>query len=275
MRIDPRWEEILSELRARPGRGRVAVLGLAGRGKSTLARWLAGALAEDAPTGRLDADPGQGTIGPPGTVGLGREAGGDEEVLALGFVGGTSPAGHLMETVVAVARLADRADRLGLQRLVLDPPGFLDFPAGHAFHVHVVELIDADHLVVVDGAPLSPVVEPLARRLRPRIHRVPPSPAVVERSRAERSEFRRRRFSESLEGGRTWLLPADVPVQGRDRWSGEELRGRLVGLLDREGFVLEVGAVAGLEDGRPIVLSRPVPPEALASVAIGSARVQT
>lgn len=274
MRIEPRWREILREVRRDPGRGRIAILGRAGRGKSVLAHWLAGALAADAPTGRIDADPGQGTVGPPGTVGLGRAADGGEEPLAIRFVGAMSPARHLLEAAVSVGRLADRAGVLGLERLVLDPSGFLDFPAGHAFHLHGIELFDPDHLVVMDGAALQPVLEPLARRRRPRVHHVRPSSAVVERSRADRAAFRRRRLAEALEGAEPWPLPSEVPLHSTHPWKEEELPDRLVGLLDREGFVLQVGAVQAVGDGPTVVLARRVDPEALASVAVGTVRAK-
>lgn len=247
MHVPAGWGEVLEEVRRRPGRGRVAVLGRMGTGESTLARWLGRMLAESEATGRLDADPGQASIGPPGTIGLGREPGADDAPLGLRFVGAPSPARHLLGMAVGLEQLARRAEHLGLRRLVLDPPGFLGFPAGHSFHFHLVELLDPDHLIAVDGASLAPVLEPLRRRGRPVIHHVHPSPAVVERSREERRAYRAGRYRAALRGSRSRLR--------------------------REGFLHRLGVAEGLDRGRLRVRARPYDAADVASVEVGTGRV--
>lgn len=273
VRIEPAWREVLNAVLENPGHGRVAVLGSTGSGKSTLASWLGRELARSEPTGRLDADPGQARVGPPGTIGLGREPGAADAPLALRFVGASSPARHLLGMAVGVERLARRAVELGLRRLVLDPPGFLDFAAGHWFHFHLIELLDPDHLVILDGASLDPVLQPLRRRHRPMIHEVAPSSAVVERSKAERRRYRARRHEAALKGARARLVPPHVPVHGRIPEEEREWKGLLVGLLDREGFLLRLGVAQEASRGRLRVRAKPVPWGEVASVEVGSGRV--
>lgn len=275
VRVEGAWRRVLEAVREEPGGGRVAVLGRTGSGKSTLVSWLGRKLAESGPTGRLDADPGQARIGPPGTIGLGREPEAADAPLALRFVGASSPARHLLGMAVGLERLARRAGEMGLRHLVLDPPGFLDFAAGHSFHFHLIELLDPDHLVVLDGASLDPVLEPLRRRGRPVIHRIAPSSAVVERSKAERRRYRADRFGAALKGARVRTVPRHVPVHGRTPEEEREWEGLLVGLLDREGFLLRLGVAQGLSGGRLRVRAQPVPWGEVASVEVGSGRVES
>lgn len=271
--VGPGWQAALDAIRDTPGAGRVAVLGRTGSGKSTLVTWIGRSLAETEPTGRLDADPGQARIGPPGTVGLGREPGAADAPLALRFVGATSPARHLLAMAVGLERLARRAGELGIARLVMDPPGFLDYPSGHSFHYRLIELLDPDHLVVVDGASLAPALTPLRRRGRPMMHEVDPSPAVVERSRAERRAYRERRFRAALRGARLRTLPPGIPVHGAVPDEESAWSGRLVGLLDREGFLLRLGVAEGRSDGRLRIRAKPVAMSEVASLEVGTGRI--
>lgn len=277
----PEWARLLSAITARPGDGRIGVLGPTGSGKSTLAAWLGQALADRGPTGRLDADPGQGTIGPPATVALGREPDPEGRPEVMCFVGAVSPDQHLLAMLAGVARLARRADRVGFDWLVVDPTGFLDYPSGHDLHYRLIETLELDHLVVVDGATLSPVLSPLQRRHRPEVHELRPSPHVVQRSRAERRDYRADRFRRALKDARPRVIPARIPIHGhdpgRDSRSGADpdnpWAGLLVGLLDRSGFLITLGvarekALAGLS-----VLVPPVDFDAVASVEVGTDRV--
>src|SRR5438093_7460441 len=91
------------------------ILGTSDTGKTSLAARLAGALAARGDrVAVVDADVGQSEIGPPTTVGLGRVTGAlarlaDAEVLALEFVGDTSPVRYIRETEEATGRLVRRA----------------------------------------------------------------------------------------------------------------------------------------------------------------------
>ena len=90
-------------------------------GKSTLARATgAFALHLGRTVAYLDADVAQKTVGPPATVGLKHIREPDDltfermaDADALGFVGSTSPQGHLLPLVGAVARLRGARPRGG------------------------------------------------------------------------------------------------------------------------------------------------------------------
>lgn len=274
-RIDvaPGWMTLLDAVLDHPGNGRVGVIGPTGSGKTSLVDWLGNALAQSGPTGRIDCDPGQGRIAPPAAIGLGREPGASRRPEKMWFVGAVSPALHLLGMATGISRLATHAARLGLRRLVVDTPGFLDFPAGHAFHLRLVELLDLDHLVAVDGAGLSPVLDPLRRRRRPVIHTLAPSPHVQVRSRAARRAWRSQRFRRALAEARPWQVPDGLPLHGHLPKRDEDWPGRLVGLLDREGFLLRLGvAESPGPDGLRVRVAA-VDAEDVSSLEVGTGRV--
>lgn len=273
IRIEPDWHEVLEVVRRAADGARVGVVGRTGSGKSTLASWLSRSLSETASTAILDADPGQGRIGPPGTIGLGFESGRGTSLRALWFVGATSPARHLLDMAAGLVRLARRADRSGVRFMVVDPPGFLDFPAGHAFHLRLIEVLELDHLVALDATALEPVLASLRRRRRPAVHELRPSPAVVERSRAARREWRVARFRAALAGARSRTVPPEIPVHGHLPDRDQEWSGRLVGLLDRDGFLLRLGVAEGPTAHGLKVCVPALDLDEVSAVAVGTGRV--
>ena len=91
------------------------IVGAGDTGKSTLAAQLASALtARGARVAVVDADVGQSEIGPPTTVGLGAVTGPltrlrDADLIALEFVGDTSPVRRIGPTADATGRQIGRA----------------------------------------------------------------------------------------------------------------------------------------------------------------------
>src|SRR5438445_86631 len=114
------------------------ILGTSDTGKTSLTARLAGALAARGErVAVVDADVGQSEIGPPTTVGLGHVAGavarlGDAEVIALEFVGDTSPVPYIRETADATGRLVRRALDAGFERVLVDTGGLVEGPLGLA-----------------------------------------------------------------------------------------------------------------------------------------------
>ena len=125
MQIPSTWPDVLERLR--PKRT-VAVVGATDTGKSTFCGWLVQTLAEESPTGLVDADVGQTTFGPPTTVGgkVFRNSAPVKDDLrpsALAFVGSTSPQGHLLQTVLAAQQVCDHLRCDHAHRVVVDTTG--------------------------------------------------------------------------------------------------------------------------------------------------------
>src|SRR5437867_9995207 len=175
------------------------ILGTSDTGKTSLAARLAGALAARGDrVAVVDADVGQSEIGPPTTVGLGRVTGelarlADAEVLALEFVGDTSPVRYIRETAEATGRLVRRALSAGFERVLVDTGGLVEGPLGLALKRAKIRAVDPDLVFVLQRRDES---EPIARALesgggRPRVVRPAPSAAVARRTAPRRPEPRR------------------------------------------------------------------------------------
>src|SRR5438477_978360 len=189
------WRAVLDEV----GDARVTVIvGASDAGKTTLVAQLAGELAaRGGPVAVVDADVGQSEIGPPTTVGLGRVTGelarlADAEVLALEFVGDTSPVRYIRETAEATGRLVRRALSAGFERVLVDTGGLVEGPLGLALKRAKIRAVDPDLVLVLQRRDES---EPIARALasggaRPRAPPPAPPSAPAPRTAARRPQPR-------------------------------------------------------------------------------------
>jgi len=239
------------------------ILGTSDTGKTSLTARLAGALAARGErVAVVDADVGQSEIGPPTTVGLGHVAGavarlGDAEVIALEFVGDTSPVRYIRETADATGRLVRRALDAGFERVLVDTGGLVEGPLGLALKRAKVRAADPDLVLVLQRSDESePIARALERDVRPRVVRLAPSPAVVRRSAARRREHRERALRDYLAHAATLTLPtARAPV--RDR-RGEALtdvaEGLLLGVLGAGGETLGIARVRAWDAARGCIV---------------------
>lgn len=179
------------------------VIGAADVGKTTLVTQLAGALAaRGLSVGVVDADLGQSAIGPPTTVGLGRVRVclarlTDAELVAMHFVGVTSPATNLVGALVGVRRMVDRARATGLAPIVVDTSGLVAGEIGRTLKHAKIDLVDPDLVVCLErAAECEPILRPYLGLSRPAIVRLPVSSVVRPRSAEERRQFREGRLRE-------------------------------------------------------------------------------
>jgi len=257
------------------------ILGTSDTGKTSLTAYLASALAARGErVGVVDADVGQSEIGPPTTVGLGRVTGtlsrlADAEVLALEFVGDTSPVRYIRETADATGRLVRRALEAGFDRVLIDTGGLVEGPLGLALKRAKVRAADPDLVLVLQRRDES---EPIARAIegaeRPRVVRLVPSSAVVRRTATRRREHREQMLRDYFARGATISLPqARVPI--RDR-RGQPLaslaEGLLLGVLGSTGETLGIARVKAYDPaGEGIIVETPVAADAIASLVAGRA----
>ena len=257
------------------------VLGTSDTGKTSLIAHLASALAARGErVAVVDADVGQSEIGPPTTVGLGRVTGplgrlADAEVLALEFVGDTSPVRYIRETAEATGRLVRRALDAGFDRVLVDTGGLVEGPLGVALKRAKIRAADPDLVLVLQRRDES---EPIARALeaatRPRVVRLVPSPAVVRRTATRRREHREKMLRDYFARGATTALPTSrVPIHDRRGHALVDVAvGLLVGVLGADGETLGIARVKAWEPDRGrIVIDTPVAADRIASLAVGRA----
>ena len=265
---------------AAAARVRVTVIvGAADTGKTSLAARLAGALAaRGARVAVVDADVGQSEVGPPTTVGLGRVRGPlarlrDVELLALEFIGDTSPVRRIAETADATGRLVRRALAGGFAHVVVDTGGLVNGALGLALKRAKVRAVDPDLVLVVQRRDES---EPLARALgareRPAIVRVPASAAATRRNQRQRRSHRDRALHDYMTAAVAVEVPLDRVVlagAGHPPATGV-VEGLLVGVYGADVEALGIGRVRCVDTstGR-LVVDTPVERSRIARLVLG------
>lgn len=254
------------------------VLGATDAGKTTLVTRLASALAGAGhAVAVVDADLGQSDVGPPTTVGLGRvrrpiDRLDEADLVALEFLGVTSPSRCLRGTAEATARLVRHALELGCDRVLVDTSGLVAGPLGLALKRQKIDRVAPDVLVVLQRAgECEPVLRAAAGvpgRVTIRLAAVTPA----RRSTATRRQARRRALQAHLAGAAPVTLDlARVAVRPVPAARGLGLAaGVLVALEGRDGRTLGLGWVLGTDTAAArLVVNTPVDAARIAAVAFG------
>jgi polynucleotide 5'-hydroxyl-kinase GRC3/NOL9 len=261
----------------------IVVIGANDTGKSTLVARLASALAARGETvGVVDADLGQSDVGPPTTVGLGRVGRAIErldqaEVVALEFLGVTSPATCLRETAEATARLVERARADGCARVLVDTSGLVEGDLGRALKRVKIDRVGPDLVIALQrGDECEPILRVYEGRSRPALLRLPAAP-TTRRTATERRRQRQRALDAHLAGARPVEIDLTrVPARaapGRRGLAVVAVEGALVGLDAAGGGTLGLGWVRAVDSGKArITVQTPVDADRIAGVAIGRER---
>ncbi|MBU1879886.1 MAG: hypothetical protein KJ734_13145, partial [Chloroflexi bacterium] len=222
--------------------GTIMLVGGTDSGKTTLAYALFDALVTAGRPGvaHLDLDVGQGTLGPPTTVGL-RVSTHPDRVWQR-FVGSISPRGHFLPAVVSAFRLQQQALALGAETIVVDTTGLVDSAVGGValkrWKIELLRPAVVVALVAGRGRELLPIVAPLRRDGRVRLIEQKVSSLTVPRPQEQRIAARQARWRDYFAPAR----PVRLPLHDLIVWNDQRLhRGQVVGLLDADGLVLALG----------------------------------
>lgn len=287
------WRELVARLkgdtRGVSCRRRVYLLGATDSGKSTLCRYLLQELGNGhkmgAAGGWLDCDPGQGSLGPPTTIGLAIGPAGDVEGrVRRRFVGSTTPVGHLLQTVVGAKRLIEAAEKdlpgnQGLPWLVMDSPGLVEGSTGREFQHQSIDLLTPDWVVALgNDEVLAPVLSVFEARGIPEVVRLKVCASVVPRTARQRRTHRQRRFCEYFQTAKECELTlAGRGLHGRvpEGQEAEDVGGRVVALCDRQGEVVVLALVSSMDWARGCLrmLAPPFEPTRVVSVQFGTLRL--
>ena len=235
--IPPEWREAAQEIAAQGGP--VMVVGAPGSGKTTFCLYLAGYFCQ---RGRrvawIDADPGQPYIGPPAAFSLGLYTEAEELLrqkmpLAMGFIGNTSPVGHLLDAVTAVQKLYDRAKTLSPDLILINTCGLVNGGAARELKYHEIDMLAPRYVVTLQKRnEVEHLVAPHAHRAGLLIMRLPVSPDARVSTGEARKASRELRFKEYFRGADFQEIAlADVGVHGPGLGTGERLGFRDINLL--------------------------------------------
>jgi len=277
MQADSHWLNLATSLKDAPNFQSVYVTGESNAGKTTLCQFLVNELSTFS-VGYLDCDPGQSRIGPPGTVGLKvlSKRGDSQREVYLRFIGATSPASNVLQCLVGIKRLQEKALECKVQRLIVDSSGFVQGSFGREFQYQVIDLIRPDTVVVLMN---ERAVNPLFRNFlgTPQIEilRFPISESAVSRTPPARKAYRRESFSRYFKTAEiSEVLFKGVGFHGKipHLRNPESWKNLLVGLCDSEHFTLALGIIENvdLENKSIRFLAPPVDPKAVCSIEFGT-----
>jgi len=265
--------ETLRELRD----GKVVLLGQPDVGKSTLCVYLTNKLLQNGQSlGILDADIGQSDLGPPTTIAY---AVSRQPIISLQeliperklFIGRTSPTGVERKLTKAIHRLSKENTN---QLTIVNTDGWI---ADLSAILHKINLLTEIEPEIVLGLTFANELEPILGSVRFHSLRVEASREVLERSRLDRRAIRAEGYRRFLEGAGCWNISLEqthtsFPRLGRITASNRRgLIGLIVGILDRESYLLEIGILTGLEHDVATIYSRR--PGTFHSIEVGYVRL--
>jgi polynucleotide 5'-kinase involved in rRNA processing len=258
--IPSSWEELdLSALS-----GTMMIIGPSDVGKSTFSRYVFTRLCKIYPrVGYLDGDPGQSTLGPPGTMTLAIANNGDDTFPPRGrrwrkFVGSVSPVGNMLAVLTCAARLLEAAREAEAQAVIYDTTGLVESAQG-GIHLKLakIDLLRPKVLFALQRQQeLKNLILPLRRRRNILVLEFSPSSAAQRRDTSVRKAHRAEQFSRYFTKGSqlrvNWTKFAVLP---EPRFS----LNRLVALEDGDGFIVGLGIVAQIDRfSRQVILHTPV-----------------
>lgn len=184
------------------------MLGAVDSGKTTLAMQLSEELLrEGASVSLVDADLGQSTLGPPGTVSV-RTYQGPGDLKGPGtddmvFIGSLSPAGDIARVAEAVRRMVEKARG---EVVIVDTSGLVSGEAGRALKAEKLRVLKPRHVIALERAG---ELEHILGEIRgAEVHRLRVSERARRRSGAERAIYRREKFRAYFKGSRVLALAA-------------------------------------------------------------------
>ncbi|NOX60972.1 MAG: hypothetical protein GXP42_03355 [Chloroflexi bacterium] len=242
--VPPDWERLSLDFKP----GALFVVGAPDVGKSTLARFLHRRLCEGkGSVAFLDGDPGQSSLGPPATMTAALPAANQIDFPPRGriwrwFVGSVSPRGHMLNMLVAAARLAAAVRKAGATHIIYDTSGLVD-PAsgGLALKWAKIDLLQPVAIFALQRErELEPLLAPLRRTGRARIIELPASPYVRPRDMRARRAHRARQFARYFASARSQTLHyRHLAIFPKPDFRFQQL----VALESKAGFVLGLGVV--------------------------------
>jgi len=274
------WHSALDAL-VEMEQGKVLIVGATDVGKSTLSAFLANGLLKGKFRSRIvDADIGQADIGPPPTVGSAFPSSFlssllDLDTSALIFVGHTSPSRVQSKLLGAIQRLSNNEKQSTIT--IINTDGWVLDPEAIIYKVELIEAIRPD---LVLGIAIGGELEPILSRAGAMSMRIEAPTTVLSRSQSDRRQIRTSGYRRYLDRGtvRAYSLRATqvrlpIGVSSIQTARTSQLRNLVVGLLDSQGYLLQIGVLLSLEGNSLRVYSRPV--DHLGGIELGCVRLST
>ena len=249
------WMDLIEAIHRE--KGIALILGASDTGKSTLAHLLVVQLCRMGNVVALvDGDIGQSILGPPTTIGLALFDFAPKQLdniplIASYFVGSITPRGHMLEMLVGIKRIADRASQLDPGIIVIDTTGFVTGETAWELKFQKVDLLKPAHLIGLQRRrEIEGLLKPHQFRPDMAIHRLKIPDKIRMKSPEQRRSNRSRKFAAYFQEVKLYEKSLDgikVVSPFKVRYRGKGLKGVLIGLNDEANFNLGLGILENLD----------------------------
>lgn len=276
--IPTEWEHLpLEQWQSKP----VLLLGATDTGKSSLGRYLFERLqAASAPTAYLDLDPGQNSLGPPTTIGLGVPYPTERQFPPSGrrwlyFTGNNTPRGQLLRHLEGLHILHRLAWNQGCRHLLVNSSGFIDpEQGGQALKWAVIDQLRPCVIIGLQrNAEMASLLAPVSRLPDVSVIQLKASPAVTRRSQTQRRDNRAESYRRYFRSAQRYnFYYRSIAVFPRPRFTP----GQLVAIEENNGLAVAVAVVTEVEPERGVVtLFSPIDPSqhAITAIRLGAVRL--
>jgi polynucleotide 5'-hydroxyl-kinase GRC3/NOL9 len=251
--IPTSWDSAVEAL-AEMEQGKVMVIGATDVGKSTLSTYLTNRLfGLGIESTVVDGDIGQADIGPPTTIGHAVPTGYVSSLVDLKpdgiiFTGHTTPSQVETKLIEGIRRLSDRNHQ---SLTIINTDGWVLDPEAVIYKIRMIEAIQPDLIL---GISTSTELQPILSGARGMSLRIEAPQNVLPRSRSDRREIRTAGYRRFLAGATTRTYALDnirlkLPksAQSIEAATTLDLKNLIVGLLDADGYLLQIGVLLGFE----------------------------
>lgn len=205
---DPeKWEKVAGEFLEK---GKISlVIGPVDTGKTTFIKWFLNYLVEKGlKVALIDADIGQSTIGPPGTIGLSIVDSKVDNInelkpFTIDFVGTISPSGNLMNCIISLRNALDRALKFSADKIIIDTTGMIREAEGIFLKQSKIELLKPDFILYFSrNDELLPILSPFKKITAFTLRRLEINDEVKKKSPEFRGTERKRKFTSYFDKGK-------------------------------------------------------------------------
>ena len=258
--------------------GRVMILGPPDVGKSTLCVYLVNKMLQ-AGQGPcvVDADLGQADMGPPTTI---ARAVPTQPIASLQeltpdrrlFIGHISPSGCEQKLIRDIHGLSAGGEK---RLTIINTDGWVAGPDAVRYKVNLLTRLQPD---LVLALAYSNELDPILSGVRFHSMTIAAAKETLERSRVDRRSIRTDAYRRFLEGAVTRRVSKEtVQLSFPPGYRGVSIPDRralsnlIVGILDNEGYLVQIGTLIRIDDEGVLIYSRPA--EALHHIEVGHVKL--
>ena len=260
--------------------GKVIILGPTDAGKSTLCVYLVNKLLSHLRNLRvIDADIGQTDLGPPTTIARATRLQPIASLPELApdarlFIGHTSPSYVQRKLIRSIQKLSGKGEGA---LTIINTDGWV---AEQDAILYKIELVDNVNPELVLGLEYGDELQPILAGAKANSMRIDAAKNALGRTRAERRDIRVSSYRRFLEGALTRIVrlrDIRISVPGHfppvTALNSPKLRNLIIGLLDGEGYLMQIGILMDVEHDAVRIYSRPT--GEISTIEVGYVKLST